>query len=440
MRSGLFRIFISSTWQDLQPEREAVEKALHRLHDTIFNGMEYFGSKPGTPKEVSLAEVDRSDIYIGIFAHRYGSGITEEEYRKAREKSLPCLIYFKDESIPVIPNYLEHDHDKAKKLDRIKRELKSNNIISIFKNPDHLATQVVADLHNLLINNPSGKEEGSKQSGSKYQLNITDAEGIVIGDGTHVTQNFGLQVPSQPISSYSVRFKDLQDNIHYDLALLKDYEDALRYEDDPRRRTKYIREVEQLRDSITRYQAKYDELKFISPSESPEAMKNIGNELQQIHAKLESIVADQSEIKTEIYDLHHVVLSRYDAGAQKIISILFDRLDRNQLITIESIQEAMEAGQISNRELQETMSIVQQTLSQIRKDQIIQNDPALVNDIKQISEAIDDAQLDASHKLKITIPIIPILLSYEGEIEFSNKTNLIKVWDNLIARIKVKNE
>ena len=49
------RIFISSTWQDLQLEREAVEKALHRMQDTAFAGMEYFGSRPETSREVSLA-------------------------------------------------------------------------------------------------------------------------------------------------------------------------------------------------------------------------------------------------------------------------------------------------------------------------------------------------------------------------------------------------
>lgn len=77
------RVFLSSTWQDLQPEREAVEKALHRMQDAAFLGMEYFGSRPDTPRDVSLAEVDRSDIYVGIFAQRYGSGITEAEYRRA---------------------------------------------------------------------------------------------------------------------------------------------------------------------------------------------------------------------------------------------------------------------------------------------------------------------------------------------------------------------
>lgn len=72
--SKLFRVFISSTWVDLQLEREAVEKALHRMQSTTFSGMEYFGSRPETPKDVSLNEVDRSEVYIGVFAHRYEIG------------------------------------------------------------------------------------------------------------------------------------------------------------------------------------------------------------------------------------------------------------------------------------------------------------------------------------------------------------------------------
>ncbi|MFQ5472981.1 MAG: DUF4062 domain-containing protein, partial [Dehalococcoidia bacterium] len=73
----IVRIFISSTWLDLQPEREAVERAIQRLRETRFVGMEYFGSRDEDTRQTSLDEVDRSQIYVGIFGGRYGSGITE---------------------------------------------------------------------------------------------------------------------------------------------------------------------------------------------------------------------------------------------------------------------------------------------------------------------------------------------------------------------------
>ena len=49
-------------------------------------------------RDVSLLEVEPADLYVGIIGGRYGSGITEAEYRRALELKLPCLIYFKDES------------------------------------------------------------------------------------------------------------------------------------------------------------------------------------------------------------------------------------------------------------------------------------------------------------------------------------------------------
>lgn len=154
------RVFLSSTGEDLQPERDAVEKALHRMRDTVFGGMEYFGSRPETTREVSLAEVDRSHVYIGIFAHRYGSGITEAEYRRARERGIPCLIYLKDESVPVPPAHIERKRQKARRLERLKRELKGHHAVSFFKSPDNLATQVVTDLHKHLDSAPTVEEEG----------------------------------------------------------------------------------------------------------------------------------------------------------------------------------------------------------------------------------------------------------------------------------------
>ena len=65
-------IFVSSTWLDLQPERKAVESVLQRMRETKFSGMEYFGSRDENTETSSLDEVNRSQVYIGIFARRYG--------------------------------------------------------------------------------------------------------------------------------------------------------------------------------------------------------------------------------------------------------------------------------------------------------------------------------------------------------------------------------
>ena len=147
--SKIVNVFVSSTWLDLQPERVAVEQAIQRLRETKFVGMEYFGSRDETTRNASLDDVGRSQIYIGIFGGRYGSGITEAEYHRARGR-LHCRIYFKAEA--TIPeDQRESDPEKSRLLAELKEELKRDHCISEFTNPDQLATTVTADLHNLIM-------------------------------------------------------------------------------------------------------------------------------------------------------------------------------------------------------------------------------------------------------------------------------------------------
>jgi len=150
MPPPLARVFVSSTWLDLQPEREAVEAAILRLHETKYVGMEYFGSRDETTQRASLDELDRSEVYVGIIAGRYGSGITEDEYHRARERDLPCFIYFKaDNTVPS--QWREADPATSARLDALKKKLRRNHTASEFRNPDDLAAKVTADLHRWLV-------------------------------------------------------------------------------------------------------------------------------------------------------------------------------------------------------------------------------------------------------------------------------------------------
>jgi hypothetical protein len=146
----MLHVFVSSTWLDLQPERKVVEDTLHRIRETRFVGMEYFGSREDTTREVSLAEVDHSDFYLGIFGERYGSGITEDEYRRAQARGLPAQIYFKEEAT-VQPEHREQDPAKAAHLTALKEELRRAHTIQEFSSLDALATLVSTDLHRWIV-------------------------------------------------------------------------------------------------------------------------------------------------------------------------------------------------------------------------------------------------------------------------------------------------
>jgi uncharacterized protein YjeT (DUF2065 family) len=82
------------------------------------------------------------------------------------------------------------------------------------------------------------------------------------------------------------RLNDLEDNIHQDLDLLKEYEDELRYETDPRSLAKCHMEIKRQHESLTQNQKEYDELRR---QMTPEELLNVTDLLQQKDAKLDEI-------------------------------------------------------------------------------------------------------------------------------------------------------
>jgi hypothetical protein len=145
-------VFVSSTFSDLQPYRDAVRDTLHRL-EAVVRGMEYFGALPETPKDECLRIVGTCRIYVGIVAMRYGSidpqtgkSFTHLEYEEAQRLGLPTLMYLLDEERqPVLPRNIDFG-EAGERLGRFKDELKRRHVVSFFTSPEDLAVRVSQDL------------------------------------------------------------------------------------------------------------------------------------------------------------------------------------------------------------------------------------------------------------------------------------------------------
>ena len=128
--SSPWRIFVSSTKEDLIPYREAVETVLTGM-EHIPLGMEYFVSSPDSPIDVCLATVRRSQLYIVIVGMRYGSieegsgkSFTELEYDEAVKNKIPVLAFIIDEEqCPILPKFVDVG-EKAEKLKAIQSKAK----------------------------------------------------------------------------------------------------------------------------------------------------------------------------------------------------------------------------------------------------------------------------------------------------------------------------
>ena len=135
------RIYVSSTSVDLGDYRREVSQALRRLgHEDV--AMEYYVAEDTRPVERCLSDVGSCDVYVGIFAWRYGHvpddfntegrSITELEYRRALADDKECLIFLLSEDA-VWPRRMQ-DKDMTR-IEVLRDELRSEEHTSELQSP-----------------------------------------------------------------------------------------------------------------------------------------------------------------------------------------------------------------------------------------------------------------------------------------------------------------
>jgi Domain of unknown function (DUF4062) len=104
---------ISSTSVDLPEHRAHVVEAC--LRQGVFPiDMKHLPAREITPLEVDQEMVDSADVYLGIYAYRYGTiaegqvkSYTELEFDRAVARGIPCLIFLMSEQHQVLPKDVE---------------------------------------------------------------------------------------------------------------------------------------------------------------------------------------------------------------------------------------------------------------------------------------------------------------------------------------------
>jgi predicted ATPase len=138
------RVFVSSTLGEVARERVVVRAAIERLRLTPV--MFEQGARPHPPRQLYRSYLEQSDVFVGIYARRYGwiapgetvSGL-EDEYRLAGER--PRLLYIKDE-------HVVRDH----RLEQLLESIRDDDRVSYkhFVDAEDLASLVADDLALLL--------------------------------------------------------------------------------------------------------------------------------------------------------------------------------------------------------------------------------------------------------------------------------------------------
>ncbi len=152
-------IYLSSTYRDLQPHREKVCQQLRSMkHEVV--AMEEYVARDDRPVDVCVRDVAASDLYVGLFAWRYGHiptrdnpqslSVTEFELRAAVEGKVPWLVFLLDEAMPWPPNLLDSftgDGDRGARIQALRQRLAMDRLPDRFTTPEDLAGKVAAAVH-----------------------------------------------------------------------------------------------------------------------------------------------------------------------------------------------------------------------------------------------------------------------------------------------------
>ncbi|SBT39050.1 HEAT repeat domain-containing protein [Micromonospora auratinigra] len=145
------KVYISATQKDLLEYRAAVHAVARRLEIEDV-AMEAYGADVRPPLDRCLADVRRCDLYVGLFAWRYGfrppgqeSSITELEYREALAAGKPCLVFLLAEETPWPVDLVDRGVD-GERIVELRKELKERHLCDFFSSVDDLTAKVTAAL------------------------------------------------------------------------------------------------------------------------------------------------------------------------------------------------------------------------------------------------------------------------------------------------------
>ncbi|MFN7412953.1 MAG: hypothetical protein ACK5RT_03380 [Dolichospermum sp.] len=219
---------------------------------------------------------------------------------------------------------------------------------------------------------------------------------------------------------FQQRLTDLLDNITQDQKLLKEFEEELTVEDNPRTLKKYKKEIKRQQESIDNYRQEYTELEQQLIGISTPQIQVVGNQLQiienqlqQIDAKLNIVLINQDSL-----------LIRYQVSEQAILRVFIEQLNQTQLAFTENMLNAVAANQVSESEMLEMLAVLESRI------------PSLPSSSQaEIAEIIKSPELDTRHKITVTLPIVPFLINYEGELELGTGFNIKSAWEFIIKKL-----
>lgn len=198
-RPGQKTAMISSTSLDLPDHRQQAIEAC--LRQSVFPiAMEHLPASDADATRASMEMVEKADIYIGVFAWRYGYvpegqdiSITEMEFNRAVERKIPILVFtiHKDHALTI--EMVEADKDAQEKLKRLKERACERRGRLEFSSPVELRSHIIQSLSKLLA------EMNAAEGGQPKAINFHPPNLIPAAPAPYIAHPYTLLQTSEVV-------------------------------------------------------------------------------------------------------------------------------------------------------------------------------------------------------------------------------------------------
>lgn len=115
------------------------------------------------------------------------------------------------------------------------------------------------------------------------------------------------------------------------------------------------------------------------------------------------------------------LIARLDAAQYQVVTVIVTRLRAAQVQELQVLLAGLEQIQLTQQETAHWLTTVRPALAEAGEKGVLP--------VSGATDIVDAPGLGVAHKLKLTLPIIPFLLGYEGEVQLASRMNLEMAWE-----------
>jgi len=151
-----------------------------------------------------------------------------------------------------------------------------------------------------------------------------------------------------------------------------------------------------------------------------------------LEAQLRQLQAQMGQGFADVRGGQGALSAQMEFAIGTLQATLLARLDVQESHLTGEILAVLESGAVAADELDHHLADIEALLEQARS-----TDPPVRDALVQARQVLSAPGLDVNSKLKVTVPLIPFLLAYEGELELGQQMNveeaLRSLWQAMTA-------